>query len=256
VVAKRRAFEEIIVAIENDIFDGRLKVGDRLPSERELAEIFSVSRPSVREALRVLESFGVLSARRGTGADSGSIVSALDTTPLSGLLRMHATLLHMPLTDLLEMREGIEVVTARRAAERATPEQVEELAAIVAAMRPGATPAEFLALDTEFHLLLARISGNAVAPLILHALRDAIARQVLVAFEQLVAAGKWATELAWLVREHAELVAHIRGGDPEAAAAAFGQHVHNFYGRVIQPSEATVEEPAPVSKRRAARRPA
>src|SRR5207302_8778060 len=135
------------------------------------------------------------------------------------------------------------------------PEQVEALSGIVEAIGPGATPAEFLALDTEFHLLLARISGNAVAPLILHALRDAIARQVLVAFESLREAGKWTSELTWLVREHGELVDHIRRGDPDAAAAAFGQHVHNFYSRVIKASEAPASEPVPVRKRQAARRP-
>ena len=87
-VKQRRAFEDIIVQVENAILEGRLRVGDRLPPERELAEIFNVSRASVREALRVLEAFGVLSARRGTGAESGSIVSAQNGSPLSGLLRL------------------------------------------------------------------------------------------------------------------------------------------------------------------------
>lgn len=247
----RRAFEEIIVRIENDIYEGKLKVGDRLPPERELAEIFQVSRASVREALRVLEAFGVLSARRGTGADSGSIVSALDTTPLSGLLRMHATLLHMPLTDLLEMREAIEVVTARRAAERASPEQADQLGAIVDAMARANSPEEFLVHDADFHLTLARISGNAVAPLVLGAVRDAIARQVLGAFKRLEEAGEWSAEHAWLVREHAEVVEQIRRADPDAAARAFDRHVQNFYCRVVQPAPLTV----PVTKRRA-RRPA
>src|SRR5688572_15508990 len=92
-VPQRRAFEEIFFQIENAILEGRLGVGDRLPPERELAEIFQVSRPSVREALRVLETLGVLSSRRGTGADSGSIVSAGGDNGLGNLLRLHASLL-------------------------------------------------------------------------------------------------------------------------------------------------------------------
>ena len=71
---QRRAFEKILGQIEEAIVQGRLQSGDRLPSERELAESFGASRASVREALRVLEAFGVVVARRGTdgGAAGGN----------------------------------------------------------------------------------------------------------------------------------------------------------------------------------------
>src|SRR5213593_3658038 len=89
-VAQRRAFEDVIVQVEEAIAAGRLQPGDRLPPERELALQLQVSRASVREALRVLEAFGVIAARRGTGADSGSILSLQNESPLSGLLRLYA----------------------------------------------------------------------------------------------------------------------------------------------------------------------
>jgi DNA-binding FadR family transcriptional regulator len=249
-VKQRRAFEDIIVQVENAILEGRLKVGDRLPPERELAEIFNVSRASVREALRVLEAFGVLSARRGTGAESGSIVSAQNESPLSGLLRLYASLLQMPITDLLDVREALEMLTARQAAERAGPEEIERLGAIVQSMRRSKAPEEFLTLDTDFHLTLARASGNSVVPLILGAVRDAIARQMLLAFQALDEAGRWNAERAFLVKEHAQLVQTIAAHDPDEAAKAFSHHVHAFYTRVL-----SRQEPKP-AKRSAPARPA
>lgn len=237
---RRRAFEDIIVQVENAIYEGHLTVGDRLPPERDLAEIFQVSRASVREALRVLEAFGVLTARRGTGADSGSIVSAQNESPLSGLLRLYASLLQMPLADLLDVREALEMLTARKAAERAGEDDLEHLRAIIDGMRNCREPDEFLTLDTEFHVSLARASGNSVAPLIMGALRDAIARQMLLAFRALEESGNWVSERAWLVREHAYLMETIEARDPDGAAQAFGQHVHDFYHRVFE----DVEKPA------------
>ncbi len=249
-VKRRRAFEDIIVQIENAIHEGRLTVGDRLPPERELAEIFQVSRASVREALRVLEAFGVLSARRGTGADSGSIVSAENDSPLSGLLRLYASLLQMPLMDLLEMREALEMLTARRAAERAGEEEVERLREIIAAMKASREPEEFLTLDTDFHVTLARASGNSVAPLIMGALRDAIALQMLRAFKALEESGNWVSERAWLIKEHAQLLETIESKDPDAAAIAFGRHIHDFYHRVLEDHETVKSAKAPPARRK------
>ena len=249
-VKRRRAFEDIIVQIENAIYEGRLTVGDRLPPERELAEILQVSRASVREALRVLEAFGVLSARRGTGADSGSIVSAQNDSPLSGLLRLYASLLQMPLIDLLDVREALEMLTARRAAERASPEYIERLRGIVQSMRDSREPEGFLTLDTEFHVTLARASGNSVAPLIMGALRDAIARQMLAAFQALEESGDWTSERSWLVREHAHLLDAVESKDPDAAADAFQHHVRDFYKRVLADQDVAAGGTVPPIRRR------
>src|SRR2546421_4807243 len=90
-VRVRRAFEDIIVQLEDAIMDGRLGPGDRLPPERELADVFGVSRTSLREALRALESIGVLEAKRGQGRASGSTV-AVRHGRLAGLLALHAAI--------------------------------------------------------------------------------------------------------------------------------------------------------------------
>ena len=150
---------------------------------------------------------------------------------------LYASLLQMPITDLLDVREALEMLTARQAAERAGPEDIERLGEIIETMRRAKAPDEFLAVDTEFHLTLARASGNSVAPLILGAVRDAIARQMLLAFQGLEEAGRWNAERAFLVKEHAQLVQTIAAHDPEAAARAFSHHVHAFYTRVLSHTE-------------------
>lgn len=231
-VKRRRAFEDILLQFEDAILEGRLSVGDRLPPERELAEIFQVSRASVREALRVLEALGVVRVRQGTGSDSGAIVSAHDDSPLSGLVRLHASLRRVPVLDLVEVREALEMLTARKAAERAGPAEVSELRRIVDEMRACKEPEVFLTLDTEFHMTVAKMSGNAVAPLIMGALRDAIARQMLDAFKTLERSGTWEAERAALVLGHEGLIEPIERKDPDAASRAFTDHVQTFYERI------------------------
>ena len=240
-VLHRRAFEDVIQQIEEAILDGRLAVGDRLPSERELAEAFQVSRPSVREALRVLEAFGILSARRGVGSDSGSVVRGDGHHGLANTLRLHVSLLRIPLTDLLEIREALDTWSFRGAATTASPEALAGLARLVDQMEAALDPEVFLERDTEFHVSIAKMSGNAVAPLFTEALREAISRQILGAFRDLA---DWPSEHAWLVAEHRRLVAAIRSGEAESAAGAASDHVRDFYRRMFG------EQPAARRKRK------
>lgn len=253
-VKQLRAFEGVVVQIENAIIEGRLKAGDRLPPERELAEIFQVSRASIREALRVLETLGVVNSRRGTGADSGCIVSSWHESPLSSLLRLHAALLETPLSDLLDVREAVEIFAARKATERASEDDIERLRSILASMRETYTPEELLPLDTDFHVAVAKASGNSVVPLIMGALRDAIARQGLRAFKVLEESGKWESERKWLLREHAGLLETIERRDPDAAADAFSHHVRDFYNRVLADQPAAGQAPAATPIRKSSRR--
>ena len=233
-VQQRRVFDEIIVQVERAIVDGRLSVGDQLPPERELARIFRVSRPAVREALRVLEAFGVISARRGTGPESGSIVTNRQEVGLGSLLRMHVSLMRIPLSDLLEVRTANEQVAARAVARRASEEDLEELDAIVEVMCDVTLPKEFLELDGELHLTIARLSGNLVASLLMDALRRAIASQMLSAFE---AIEDFESERKNLVEEHRELISLMRAHDEDGAARAMEAHITGFYGRLGSPED-------------------
>lgn len=224
---RRRAFEEVILEIEQAIVDGRLSPGDRLPGERDLAQMLQVSRPALREALRVLEGFGVITARRGRGEDSGLIVTAGQDSGLGEILRMHSALLKVPLSDLVDIRLAIEAMTARSAAARRDGEALAEL---VTDMKGETDRDAYLALDTDFHVALARASGNGLAPLLMQALRESIAREMRLGFEEVE---DWDSARRRLTREHGVIARHVTAGDAQAAESAVTSHIRGFY-RVLQ----------------------
>lgn len=233
-VERRRAFEHVIVQVEEAIVGGELGPGDRLPPERELAEIFDVSRSSVREALRVLEAFGVIAARQGRGPDAGSVVTAGDGNGLAGMLRLYASLLRIPLRDLVEVRVALEAMVARAAAGSDDAAAARELSGLAAAMGDEVDAGRFLELDTGFHTALARASGNALAPLVMDALREAIAREMRRGFD---AAPDPAAMRARIASEHAEIARLVAAGDGEAAARAVEAHIRSFYRLLLEPQE-------------------
>jgi DNA-binding FadR family transcriptional regulator len=231
-VEQRRTFEQILVQIEEAIVDGRLKPGDRLPPERELAQTFGVSRASVREALRVLEMFGVIMARRGTGPEAGSIVAASAQNGLESALRLHVGLLRIPTRDMVEIRAVLEQQAALTAAERADDKMTVRLHEIVDDMRAATAISEFNELDTEFHVELARVSGNALLPVLMEALRGTMRPATLEGFARLA---DWRTERDHLVGEHERMIGYIEAGDAVAAGSAMQSHVMRFYRHVMEP---------------------
>jgi GntR family transcriptional repressor for pyruvate dehydrogenase complex len=222
-VAQRRAFEDVIVQVEEAIAAGRLQPGDRLPPEREFALQLEVSRASVREALRVLEAFGVIAARRGRGADAGSVVTTGGQNGLAGLLRIYSLLMKVPLSDLVDLRVAVESMTARAAAERRDGARLATLAAEITQVEDRD---RFLQLDTGFHVELARASGNALAPLLMDALRETIARQMRAAFDEVP---DWDATRERIAADHAAVAAAIEAGDADAAAQTITRHIRDFY---------------------------
>ena len=230
-VARRRAFEDVIVQVEAAIAEGRLGPGDRLPPERVLATQLQVSRASVREALRVLEAFGVLSSRQGRGADAGSVVTAGDQNGLAGLLRIYTLLVKVPLSDLVDLRVAIEAMTAREAAERRAGAELARLAAEMVGVEDRD---RFLELDTGFHVELARASGNALAPLLMEALRETIAERMRVAFREV---HDWAVTRARIAADHEALAHAIAAGDVEGAERTVTDHIRGFYELLHAPGD-------------------
>jgi GntR family transcriptional repressor for pyruvate dehydrogenase complex len=227
---QKRAFEEIISQIEQAIADGRLREGDRLPPERELAETFGVSRSSVREALRVLEVFGVVVARRGGGPDSGSVVANGSAAGLISALRLSSSLLGVPAADLVELRVVLEDHVARQAArENPPPTTLETLHRLADEMR-GADRDHWHTLDTDFHLGIARLSGNVLIPLLMEALRELMSREMLRGLSRL---SDWQGERELLIREHEAILDHIERHEADAAAGAIRGHIQRFYSQDI-----------------------
>ncbi len=159
----------IVLAIGGDIVRGEIKPGERLPREAELIERFQASRTSIREALKVLTAKGLVQARQrvGTRVRPRAEWDLLDPDILSwhNLDTISDTLVG----DLLEMRQFLEPKAARLAAERATEDDIEAIAAAHHRMaRAAADPVEFYAADIAFHLavfagchnlLIQRLSG-------------------------------------------------------------------------------------------------
>ena len=235
-VRKVRTHEQVLAQIEQKILDGSLRAGEKLPSERDLVAALGVSRTSVREALRVLEAMGIIEANVGSGRDAGSIVTGQPTAALTSLLRLHLALSKISLADLVETRVQLERSAARDAALRRTPEDVTGLQEVVDAMRVDDLEyQQFNALDTEFHVRIAKVSGNALTATLMEALRGAVESEMTAVFQRLP---DWRSVAAALVDEHAAILAAIDKGDSEGAADRVGSHISNFYNDQILGPEA------------------
>lgn len=164
-VDKRDTVSRILAALHRRIVGGKLKAGTPLPPERELAAELEVSRFSLREALRVAESQGLVEISRGKRTrvvvdSAASVVAAMDLTLRRGIAS--------PL-QLTEARLVVEVEVARRAAERMTPDLLAALQQTIDRYEQAAAGDVEIRVsqDLEFHQLLARASGNPVFEMIL-----------------------------------------------------------------------------------------
>jgi DNA-binding FadR family transcriptional regulator len=226
VLNRPRAFEEIIDQIEQAIIAGRLNPGDRLPAERELSEIFGVSRSSVREALRVLEMFGALVTTPGRGRTSGSIVAAGASSGLRNALRLHTALLKIPLRDVISIRVAVEMQSARDAARAATDDDCEKLHSLNEQILRAGSAREANTIDTRFHAELARASGNGFTPALVEGIREAMIRDLLKGFTAL---DDWREEFDVAAAEHEEILGHVERRDGDAAALAMRGHIVRLF---------------------------
>ena len=178
-VERRTVAQSIVEQVKELVLEGRLNPGQKLPSERELAEQLGVGRSSVREATSAMLAMGIIEIRPGEGAyvRPDFPQSMLDSVEWS------AFMLNQYPIDLFEARVAIETSTARLAASRATDEDKERLYQIVEQMARAATLEKFVDLDIEFHLSLARASQNLVMHDILYGLHNLMRSSMLRVLE-------------------------------------------------------------------------
>lgn len=160
---RERTHERVIAEIEKRLKRGQLKVGDRLPPERLLAESLGVSRGSVREALRTLEAIGVIESGTGSGASAGSMLVHHGVAGLSMVLRLHTALASFSADDAMEVRDSLESLCFRKAVENASPVDVDDLRALVEKMHSATAVAECQALDQAFVRRIVAMAGNGLA---------------------------------------------------------------------------------------------
>ena len=162
---------QIAAAIKREILEGTLKPGDRLPSETGLAELFGVSRPTVRAALQELSSAGTVVVQRGRGGGYRVSAFSLDNlqTTVTEFIALSLVVETLTPQQFMEVRHELELLSAEAAARRRTDAQLERLGAIedrikTAIKDPTEDPRHAFELDLEFHRLLAEAADN---PLVL-----------------------------------------------------------------------------------------
>ena len=220
-VRRLRLSDTITDQIEDLIASGKLRPGDRLPAERDLAQQLHVSRPSLREALLVLESRGLLQARRGGGFSVTDVTAPTITDPLVHLLQRHPE----TVDDILELRHGLECVAAEFAALRATEADGKRLREIVSAMkrRRGAVdPLEDTDRDVDFHMAVAEASHNVALVHVMRGIFNLMRINMLRSREALC---HQAENVALLDEQHAQIAKAIAARDPVAARAAANIHL-------------------------------
>lgn len=221
------SFGAVLRHVEGELAAGRLVVGQQLPPERRLAEDLGVSRPTVREAIRVLQALGVVRSGVGSGPEAGTTVIADPAGGIGAALRMHLASRRLPMKDLVETRVMIESVSVRAAAEAPRQEELDHAAALLHQMdAPGLDPYAFHRLDADFHVTLTRAAGNEVNTAIMAGLRDAIHQTILGAVATLP---DWPRTAMRLRREHHAILRAVRAGDSEGAAEQVTQHVRGFH---------------------------
>lgn len=151
--------EKVVRKILDLVKSGNLKAGDRLPAERELIDIFGVSRPTLREALRSLSVLGVIEMRHGGGA----FVTDLHARSLLAPLDFFVSLSPDNIQEAFECRRLVEIDIARKCAKLATGKDIAGFEAMLSAQEKVVDdPVGFRILDSEFHEKLYEIAGNSI----------------------------------------------------------------------------------------------
>jgi GntR family transcriptional repressor for pyruvate dehydrogenase complex len=209
--------EEIAGRLLQLIQAERLRPGDKLPAERELAATMHVSRPVLREALRALSIMKVIEIRQG----AGTYVTALEPQQLVSHLDFVFSKDTVALAQVLETRRVVEVGNVRLAARRITPAQLDRLGEIVADLRATVGDADrFSTHDIEFHDVVCEAAGN----FLLGQFMSIINTLAKVSRERTGAAPEFR---ARVVRDHERILRALRAHDEDAAARSMGVHLQH-----------------------------
>ena len=214
-IKKAKVYEEIVAKIKDMVEKGRFKSGDQLPVERELAEVFRVSRSSVREALRSLESQGFIESRQGDG-------TYIARQPVETLVSPLASVIFTEKDDqmeLFEMRRRIEPDLAYLAAERATEEEIAMMEKTLALQEEQIARGEYgTDVDRNFHYIMARAAKNKVLLRITDNVMDLLAES---REQYLQVEGRPQRSIL----RHREVLEAIRARDPKRAEECMLEHL-------------------------------
>jgi GntR family transcriptional repressor for pyruvate dehydrogenase complex len=207
---------EVVALIETEMLRGLMPPGLRLPSEEKLCAHFKASRTVIREALQQLRGRGLLHTIKG----SGTYVSDVSLDPLGQAMHSYATLaFEADFTELIGFRILLETECARLAAQRSDAVLIDRLRDILREMSKNlSNPDTFSARDIDFHLVIAKASGNRILATVLNSLQERCI--------QFARANRGTRENhKRTVEAHRNIVDAIASGDPDLAAASMHAHL-------------------------------
>jgi len=220
--------EEIAERLIAGIIEGKFRFGEKLPPERDLAKYLDVGRPTIREALRTLAVLGLVEVRRGEGTYVIEQHAEFVAKAFGWAILLDPQTTH----EVVEVRVAIECELARLAARRATPEDVDELRQLLAAMEERRDDSRgFAEADLEFHLTIGRVARNVALSRILVAVRSLLAQWITRALLR-------PTTVDVASAHHEAILAAIAAGDEAAAYDAMRVHLIEMAALLAQPAEA------------------
>jgi len=212
---KRTISEKIVDQITKLVVTGNLKVGDKLPPERELAEMLGVGRSSLREALRSMINMGLLAVKHS----EGTYIKKADANSLKPYFQWNIMLENSTLDDLIEARELIELNVVTKAAERRTSEDMRKLEETIKNMKENTDDRKTLVdYDIEFHRMLVEIAGNSIMLSMIEIIRSAME----VWFSYVLSYTKNVTDT---IEEHTAIMNAVGTGDGEKARMLLKDHL-------------------------------
>ncbi len=218
-IRPKKLSEEIVDQIQGRISDGQLKPGERIPSERNLAEMLGVSRPSVREAIMMLEAKGLLEARQGGGTYVRSLTEGSFGTPLTEMIEDDPKLLK----DLLEVRMGLECWSAYLAAKRATDSDIERIGSYIEEMRLFVKDGWDPQVDSQFHDAIATATHNTMQMHILTTVHSLFLATIELALRNFYSSDP--SYIETLLDQHQAIYENIADRNADGARAAMATHL-------------------------------
>ena len=218
-IPRRKLSHEVRDRLVGMIESGELQPGDKMPSEHDLMELFQVGRPAVREAMQALENMGLLSIHHGERATvrtptAQGIIEQMDLATRQMLMNSYENVRH-----LQEARQMFEAGVVRKACQKATPQDIENLGGQLQKMKDSmANRREFQRADRDFHIMIADMSQNPIFASVARALF-----RWLGDYHQGLLGVAGLEKLTFT--EHKQIYERIRANDPDGAAQAIGDHI-------------------------------
>jgi GntR family transcriptional repressor for pyruvate dehydrogenase complex len=221
-VKSKKVYQHVVEQIQVMVMNGELKKGDKLPTERDLAEQLGVSRTSIREALRSLEMVGLIESRQGEGNFIGGNIRGNFFEPLSVMFMLNQG---NP-RDILELRMVIEVEAASLAAKRVKidgcEEDVKELNDILRKLREASSEEESSNIDLQLHYKISEITGNYLIMMLLDTISSLMETFIESARGMILVDSENKEKL---FSEHQNIVDAISAGDSRKATKAMRIHL-------------------------------